>query len=251
MKPSSPNRLIVITGPSCVGKTPLEKALRTRYPELSNPIKRIILYTSRKRRPGELDAREYHFRTSEQLSALADDSTWELIRVRGSIQAIDLTGIKKTLTASDALYEGNTFIAKKIITADILQNISKLSIFISPFSLTEIRQLAAKLTASKLKEYVFQHMRLKLVRRAQKQKTTLDQKELANIELRAGNAYQELGLAHHFNYVIPNHDGEDSDNWNDFNNPMGEALRTVDAVADLLKGTRPEIAENWISDLLK
>ena len=41
-------------------------------------------------------------------------------------------------------------------------------------------------------------------------------KDLENIERRAAGAYTELKEAWRFEYVIPNHDGEDSENWDAF-----------------------------------
>ncbi len=46
---------------------------------------------------------------------------------------------------------------------------------------------------------------------------------LEEIERRTGSAYRELKEAHHFEYVIPNHDGEDRDNWEAFDHPLGDA----------------------------
>jgi guanylate kinase len=39
---------------------------------------------------------------------------------------------------------------------------------------------------------------------------------LEESERRAGSAYRELKEAHDFEYVIPNHDGGDSDSWEAF-----------------------------------
>ena len=54
------------------------------------------------------------------------------------------------------------------------------------------------------------------------------------IERRAGSAYRELKEAHHFEYVIPNYDGEDSDNWEASYYPLGDARRAFLAVVALL-----------------
>jgi guanylate kinase len=61
--------------------------------------------------------------------------------------------------------------------------------------------------------------------------------------------------AWHFEYVIPNHDGEDSDNWEAFYYPLGDARKTLDAFAALLKGVvSPNIVppniEKWEEHLL-
>ena len=93
-------------------------------------------------------------------------------------------------------------------------------------------------------------MRRKLSRRARRQKTNLSLKDPEEIERRAGSAYRELKEAHHFEYVIPNHDGEDSDNWEAFYYPLGDARRAFLAVVALLRGEGSEGVEKWEEDLL-
>jgi len=73
---------------------------------------------------------------------------------------------------------------------------------------------------------------------------------LEKIERRAGSAYRELKEAHHFEYVIPNHDGEDSDNWEAFYYPLGDARRALLAVVAFLRGEGPKGVEKWEKDLL-
>lgn len=55
----------------------------------------------------------------------------------------------------------------------------------------------------------------KLIRRAKIFGQKLTDKILKNIDQRAADAYQELEDAPLFDFVIPNHDGEGSDNWNE------------------------------------
>jgi len=101
-----------------------------------------------------------------------------------------------------------------------------------------------------LPDLVTDVMRRKLLRRAQRQKTQLSLKDLEEIERRAGSAYRELKEAHHFEYVIPNHDGEDSDNWEAFYHPLGDARRALLAVVAFLRGEGPKGVEKWEKDLL-
>src|SRR5262245_35009731 len=59
----SPGPLIVLSGPSGVGKTTVVEAL---LKETTLPLRKAITATSRDPRPGELDGRDYYFWTREQ-----------------------------------------------------------------------------------------------------------------------------------------------------------------------------------------
>jgi guanylate kinase len=60
-----------------------------------------------------------------------------------------------------------------------------------------------------------------------------------------------LQAACHFQYVIPNHDGEDSDNWDAFYYPIGDARKTLDAFVGLLQGRVQRSVEKWEENLLR
>jgi guanylate kinase len=59
-------RLIVLTGPSGVGKGTLVRALRARHPALFLSVSA----TTRSPRPGEVEGEDYYFMTVEQFEAL-------------------------------------------------------------------------------------------------------------------------------------------------------------------------------------
>jgi guanylate kinase len=67
-----------------------------------------------------------------------------------------------------------------------------------------------------LADFLTDVMRRKLLRRTQRQKSILSLKDLENIERRATSAFAEPKEAWRFEHVIPNHDGEDSENWDAF-----------------------------------
>jgi guanylate kinase len=144
--------------------------------------------------------------------------------VRGDLQALDLEDLSALLTRGDAFFEGNPFIGCTLQTHPKLRDVNRLSVFLSPLSREEILFLRDHAQGS-LPELVAGVMRRKLVRRTERQKTSLSLKDLEEIERRAASAYGELKQAHHFEYLIPNHDGEDSENWEAFYHPLGEARR--------------------------
>jgi len=250
MNGRSSGRVVILSGPSCVGKSPLDKALVRLYPELRGRLRKLVLYNSRAPRPGEADGVDYHFRTREQVEALRRDSRYVVLDVRGDLQGLDLEELSAQLKAGDAFFEGNPFVGRALQTHPRLASIPRLSVFVSPLSREEILYLKAPERNISLPELVTDLMRRKLLRRTRRQKTDLSLKDLENIERRASSAYQELREAWHFEYIIPNHDGEDSDNWEAFYYPLGDARHALNAFVALLQGHTPSGVEQWEADLL-
>ncbi len=93
-------------------------------------------------------------------------------------------------------------------------------------------------------------MRRKLLRRTQKQKTNLSLEDLENIEVRASCAFSEMKIAYLYDYVIPNHSGEDSDNWDAFYYPIADARKTLLCLAAILRGENHSYCEKWPQKLL-
>jgi guanylate kinase len=243
-------RLVILSGPSCVGKSPLYKSLGKFYPELRAQFHKLVLVNSRAPRPGELDGVDYHFRTRAQVEALREDNRYAVLEARDDLQALDVQELESLLRRNDVFFEGNPIVARALQTHPRLADVNRLSIFISPLSKEEIAYLKAPERNVSLRELLTEVMRRKLLRRTQCQKGDLSAKDLENVETRASSAYRELQGAWHFQYVIPNHDGEDSDNWEAFYYLLGDARKTLDAFAGLLKGFVPPGVEKWEEDLL-
>lgn len=250
MNAQSPGRLVILSGPSCVGKSPLEKALATFYPELRRDLQPVVLYNSRAPRPGETDGRDYHFRTRAEIQQLINQERYVVMDVRGDLQGLDLEELSKLLARGNAFFEGNPFVGRALRTHPRLADVEKLSVFMSPLSREEIVFLKEPERGVSLPELVTDVMRRKLLWRTRRQKGELSLRDLENIEKRAASAYRELAEAQHYDYVIPNHDGEDSENWNAFYFPLGEARRALLAFVALLEGNEPAVVEHWESGLL-
>ena len=248
MAVKNPGRLVILSGPSCVGKSPLDKALGRLYPDLRNSLQGLVLYNSRAPRPGESDGVDYYFRTEEQVKALALQERYVVMDVRGDIQALDLEELSTLLNKGNVFFEGNPFVGEALLTHPLLADTSKLSVFMAPLARDEIIDL--KESGVPLPGLVTDVMRRKLLRRTRKQKGELSLKDLENIEKRAASAFEELKKAHHFEYVIANHDGEDSENWDAFYYPLGDARKALLSFVALLRGAEPDIVEKWEQDLL-
>ncbi len=243
-------RLVVFVGPSCVGKSPLAKALQRFHPELYGKLQPVVLYNSRAPRPGEADGVDYHFRTRQQIEALRAEERYVVMDVRGDLQALDVEELHGVLETGDAFFEGNPPVGGVLLSDDRLRDVDRLSVFMSPLSAQELCFLQEQENVE-LPAVVTDLMRRKLLRRTRRQKGELGGKDLEEVERRAGHAYAELREAWRYQHVIPNHDGEDSDNWEAFGFPLGDARRAFLSVAALLKGEDPPVDETWAQDLLR
>jgi guanylate kinase len=243
-------RLVILSGPSCVGKSPLAKVLAKFFPEWKSRFQSLVLYNTRSPRPGERDGFDYHFRTREHVEALRSNSRYAVLDVRGDLQAVDLGELHSLLDSANVMYEGNPFVGITLLTHPLLANIPRLSVFLSPLSKTEIIYLRSPERNVDLREFVSDVMRRKLLRRTRRQKGELSAKDLENIEKRAASAYAELQTAWHFDHIIPNHDGEDSDNWDAFYYPLGDARNSLLAFVALLEGRTIHGVEKWDAELL-
>ncbi|OBI48136.1 guanylate kinase [Mycobacterium kyorinense] len=69
MRPQAAGRVVVLSGPSAVGKSTLVRCLRERIPDLHFSVSA----TTRAPRPGEVDGVDYHFVTAAQFQQLIDE----------------------------------------------------------------------------------------------------------------------------------------------------------------------------------
>jgi len=248
MKNAKSGKLIILAGPSCVGKSPLAKSMAKFFPEFYRHLKMLVMYNSRDPRPGEVDGIDYHFRSRKEINKLRDDDDFLVLDARGDLQAVDLRKLKDQLDEGDVFYEGNPFAAAEMIDHPGLMDIPKLDVFMSPVSRNEILYLKEHKVS--LPDVITDVMRRKLLRRTRRQKNELSLNDLQNIEKRASSAYQELRQACRFTYILPNHDGEDSENWDAFYFPLGDARKSLLCFLDLIKGAQSSVIETWEENLM-
>ena len=243
-------RLVILSGPSCVGKSPLDKALGRFYPELRHALHKLVLFNSRAPRPGEADGVDYHFRTRSQIEALRSGNRYVVMDVRGDLQGLDLDELGALLSQANAFFEGNTFVGRALQTHPRLAEVNRLSVFLSPLSKEEVIYLQAPERNISFRDLLTDIMRRKLLRRTRRQKVELSTQDLENIETRASSAYLEIKEAWQFEHVVPNHDGEDSDHWEAFYFPIGDARKSLNMFAALLRGEVPAGVERWEEKLV-
>jgi len=245
------SRFVILSGPSCVGKGPLYSALRKFHPDLAGGLKQVVLYNSRDPRPGEQEGVDYYFRSRTKIEELAKKSGFTSAIVRGDLQAIEAASIQAILDqGQDAFFEGNPFIPAKLSELNELQEIPTLKLFLSPLSRDEILFLKDPQQRTHLEKLLPDIMRRKLLRRTKRQKINLSLKDLENIEKRVASAIVELREGWKFDCVIPNHDGEDSEHWDAFYYPIGDARKALLAFVALLQGEIPPGVEKWEKDLV-
>ena len=132
------NRLVILSGPSCVGKSALSKALARFHPEIYRTLPPLVLYNSRNARPGETDGVDYHFRTREDIESFNGNDRYVVMDVRGDMQALDLQELLYSLENNNVFFEGNPFVGRTLQTHPALAGLNRLSIFMSPLSRDEI-----------------------------------------------------------------------------------------------------------------
>lgn len=243
--------LVALSGPSCVGKSPLRRALQKFYPQLAQRLKQIVRYTSRAPRPGEKEGVDYYFRPREEVMALADKEDYLVIEARGDVQALNIRTIEEFIEQGFIPFlEGNPLLVVKVWEHPRLCTLPRWGVFLSPLSREEIIFLKNQEPRVVLADFIAEVMRRKLLRRTQRQKSILSLQDFEEIERRAKSAYYEMQLAWKFDWVLPNHDGEDSDNWEQFYYPLGEARRTLLTFVSLLEGKEVSDAEKWEKSLL-
>ncbi len=246
-------RLVILSGPSCVGKGPLYAALKKFHPDLAGRLSKFVLYDSRAPRPGEVDGVDFHFRSRQFIEGLRDQPQFRVFEVRSDLQAMDTRELELRCASDatcDVFFEGNPFIGSGLLDLAQVQQIPVLSIFLSPLTCEEIVELNARTPSARLSEFVTDVMRRKLLRRTTRQKGILSQKDLENIEIRAASACGEMQQAWRFDHVIPCHDGEDSEHWDAFYYPIGDARQALGAFAALLEGRNAAWAEKWSLELM-
>ncbi len=244
------SRFVILLGPSCIGKSQLMNALKTFYPELGNQLRQLVLYNDRPVRPGEVEGVDYYFRPRDEIETIGNRPGHVMAEVRGDLQALEVAQIQRILDDGHfPFFEGNPYIPEKLREAGALDQLPTLSVFLSPLSREEIIHLKTQQHMD-LEAFVTEVQRRKLLYRAEKMKTELGPKELANIEQRCASTIHEMRNAWKLDYVIPMYDGECNDNWDVFGHPIGAARRALEAFASLLRGEESDGAEKWEKNLV-
>lgn len=225
-------KLVILSGPSCVGKGPLKKALKKYHTEIK--FAEPVLFTSRsprlkaQTRNYEVHGVDYYF-MPESIIRNLNPKDYIVAEVRSDVQAMDIKQIESLLQTNDLviaeLYYTLGLQLNEWIKNNANEKFDVISVSLIPLSYDEILTEWQKDSAHG-QDFVYETMKGKLIRRGE------DKPD--KIEERARMAFKEIQEMHYYNYTIVNHAGEDDrTEWGD---PLGkEASRVLKEFVDILK----------------
>ncbi len=228
-------RLIILSGPSCVGKSPLLKALKRVHPDL--PFVMPIFYTSRAPRTIEKEGVDYYFRSEREIRSFPQDR-YIVARTRSVWQGIDLDETEGLFTENDLIITevyptlGTLFLANPRIRM-LSAEFEVMTVFISPATEEEIQAIQTRMGFNGPDEAAAAIMLPKHIARMQQQGKLLTPEIMEDLHIRAGKAYEEIRMGSGYMHRIINHDGEDSNNWH-YTPPIGDAGTTLKRFVELL-----------------
>jgi len=228
-------RFIILSGPSCVGKSPLLKSLKRVHPDI--PFQMPILYTSRPPRSIETEGIDYYFRSEQEIKSFSPDR-YIVGKTRTVLQAIDLEEMQRIFTRHDLIIlEIYPTLGKIFQDHPLIQQLSAdfevRTVFISPATEDEIHALQINMGFHSPAEATAAIMLPKLIVRMQQQGKLLVPVIIEDLQIRAAKAYEEIKMGENYTDWIVNHDGEDSHNWH-YTPPLGEAGITLRRFVDIL-----------------
>ena len=236
-------KLFLISGPSCVGKGPLLKAINEFYPELyigEIPIIKSHECRYGKPRTNEVDIWDNpdYFMPANQIINL-DKNRFFIGDCRGFPQAIDtykLNGISEKIVILEVYHLiGARFAAW---AKGNLLNIAYETVFISPLSPEEITDLYA--IGVDICQYVTSLMINKQLQRARLfGKDVSSEEEIRDIMKRASDTYEEMQSMNQYTSLIINRDGEGNPNWHIkdgsfYKKPEGDAGRALAKLVEII-----------------
>jgi guanylate kinase len=168
--------LVVISGPSGVGKSTVIEALRARIPDPD--YRYIVTCTTREARSGEVAGQSYHFMRREEFRAAAAAGQFlEWAEVHGNLYATPRAPVMRALAAGQVVILNINVQGASAVRAIIP---GSLLIFLAPPSLEALlAHLYARATES-----------------------------AAELALRQHNAGLELARASEYDYIVRNEEGE-------------------------------------------
>jgi len=229
-------RLIILSGPSCVGKSPLIKTLKRVHPEIQFRIP--ILYTSRPPRSVEKEAVDYYFRSEQDIRSYPPER-FIVGQIRKIWQAVDLMEMQELFSRGNLIiFEIYPTLGRQFRDHPLIRQLTAdfevSTVFISPASEEEISALQINMGFASPAETLAAIMLPKLIGRTEQQGKLFTPEVLEDLQLRASMAYEEMKMGENYTHRIVNHDGEDSHNWR-YTPPLGDAGVTLARFVDIIR----------------
>jgi len=238
-------RLILLSGPSCVGKGPLTAAVKQFRPEIKFTKLSVIkskLSRNNIPRPDEHEVWDNPncWRTEEEIQTLSNNDHYVIGKCFGFSQAVNLDMILN-FPEQTILMEMYYPIVPRLLAAERLKNIKIETVFVSPISEKEIEFIR---TCGLNPETVIKSLMAdKQYHRILFHKRNIDPEFLQDINKRIDDSIFEIASSKNYKYVIVSRDGEGSPNWNRLANgtfigePVGDAKNAMESLAKILKDT--------------
>jgi guanylate kinase len=191
MSESAKNKIIIISGPSGVGKSTAVKALLRRRSDLE----RVITYTTRQPRPGEVNGRDYYFVSqTEFIKKIKAGELLEYAKVHNHYYGTPRSRVEKILKAGRQPVLVVDVQGAASVKSKFNRNRLKL-IFILPETKKELRQRIMRRTTSENNSH--------------------------DLRLRLANAEREMRAAEMYDYRIINK-----------TNYLDETIKSINAAID-------------------
>lgn len=128
--------LFILSSPSGAGKSSISRRLLAEEPDLNFSVSA----TTRPPRPGEVDGREYHFRTREEFRAMVnDDEMLEHAEVFGNLYGTPAAPVEAAIAAGrDVIFDVDWQGAQQIANSPLRDAV--VSVFILPPSIAELEK---------------------------------------------------------------------------------------------------------------
>jgi len=247
-------QLVILSGPSCVGKGPLTAAVKKfrtdiQYEEI--PVIKSKESRSGIPRPDDEGVwnNEDYWRTADEIKDLKINPRFIVGDCRGFPQAIDLEKVAQSHSPL-IFVEAYHTIGRQLIGSKYLAQVKITTVFLSPIGIEEISFLRA--CGLCVPTVIKGIMVIKQLNRATFQGKRLDRTLLQDIKIRAEDAVDELRSAPDYSIVLVNHDGEGTANWKRgpkgvfVDEPEGDALCALQTLSDILLGKNPKSIEHWM-----
>lgn len=237
-------RLILLSGPSCVGKGPLTAAVKYFRPEIKF-TKLSVIKSKQSRnhipRPDENEVWENRdcWRTEDEIAALEKNGHYVVGKCFGFSQVVNLDLIVD-FPEQTILMEMYYPIVPRLLAAERLKNIKIETVFVSPISDEEIKFIRS--LGMDADTAIKALMADKQFHRIAFHKRNIDPEYLQDVKKRIDDSVLEISASKNYKHIIVNRDGEGSPNWNRLadgtfiSEPVGDAKRAMDTLAKILLG---------------